>query len=61
MVYYTGDIHGDPTRLEAFCQRWDLKEDDIIVLLGDVGANYYKGADIAEMKRQLEWSEKNVK
>ena len=24
MVYYTGDIHGDPMRLEVFCHRWNL-------------------------------------
>ena len=53
MVYYTGDIHGDPTRLEVFCQRWNLKEDDIIVLLGDVGANYFTGKRDDETKRRL--------
>lgn len=53
MVYYTGDIHGDPTRLEVFCQRWKLKEDDIIVLLGDVCANNYMSKRDEETKQRL--------
>ena len=53
MVYYTGDIHGDPTRLLIFCERWNLKEDDIIVLLGDVGANYYTGKRDEKVKQWL--------
>ena len=53
MVYYTGDIHGNPTQLEAFCQHWNLQVDDIIVLLGDVGSNYYTGKQDDEIKRRL--------
>ena len=53
MVYYTGDIHGDPMRLEVFCQRWNLSGNDILVLLGDVGANYYTGKRDDEAKRRL--------
>ena len=53
MVYYTGDIHGDPMRLESFCQRWNLSGNDILVLLGDVGANYYMGKRDDETKRRL--------
>lgn len=53
MVYYTGDIHGDPVRLESFCQRWNLSGNDILVLLGDVGANYYMGKRDDETKRRL--------
>ncbi len=43
MIYYTGDIHGDPRRIVQFAEHWDLTENDIIVILGDVGANYYLG------------------
>ena len=39
MVYYTGDLHGDLRELTRF-ERLHLTAADIVVLLGDVGANY---------------------
>ena len=41
MIYLTGDIHGNPLYIENFCRRIQPSEDDVIILLGDVGANYY--------------------
>lgn len=41
MIYYTGDIHGSAKEIVAFAQHYELTESDIIVILGDVGANYY--------------------
>lgn len=41
-VYLTGDIHGNPDRVIEFCKDMMLTEDDVVVLLGDVGANYFK-------------------
>lgn len=43
MIYLTGDIHGDPTRIELFCSKMNLTENDTIIMLGDVGLNYYGG------------------
>ena len=43
MVYSIGDIHGQPWDIEDFCLRMELTEKDIIVILGDVGANYHGG------------------
>lgn len=43
MIYLTGDIHGDPKRILHFCQKKSITEKDIIIILGDVGANYYGG------------------
>lgn len=43
MIYYTGDIHGSTYELAYYCKRLQLTEDDIIIVLGDVGANYYGG------------------
>ena len=40
MIYYTGDIHGDPYEVIQFCDSKKLTEQDTLVLLGDVGANY---------------------
>ena len=41
MVYITGDIHGDPAEIIYLSDRYGLTKDDILVILGDVGANYY--------------------
>lgn len=41
MVYYTGDIHGNARELVAFANRFKLTDSDVMIILGDVGANYY--------------------
>lgn len=43
VICLTGDIHGEPQRIVDFCEKEHLTEQDIIVLLGDVGANYFGG------------------
>lgn len=53
MVYFTGDIHGSPWDIEDFCLRMELTEKDIIVILGDVGANYHGGRQDDLMKSVL--------
>lgn len=41
MIYYTGDIHGQPFEIVRFCKKINLTREDTVVILGDVGANYY--------------------
>ena len=41
MIYYTGDIHGSTLEIVTFCMRFKPSKDDTIVILGDVGANYF--------------------
>lgn len=41
MIYITGDIHGDIFPLLEFIDDHQLGADDTIVLLGDVGLNFY--------------------
>ncbi len=41
MIYYTGDIHGSTTEILTFCERFKPTKNDTIVILGDVGANYF--------------------
>lgn len=53
MVYFTGDIHGAPYRIIRFCKRYNLTKDDIVIILGDVGANYSRDSRDDEMKRQF--------
>lgn len=51
MVYYTGDIHGGKYEIVRFAKRMNLTAQDIIVILGDVGANYYETDRDHELKR----------
>lgn len=53
MIYYTGDIHGMPWNIISFCKKVKTTKDDTIVILGDVGANYYGDSRDIECKRQL--------
>lgn len=40
MIYITGDIHGSLEPIFDLVEKYAPTEDDIIVILGDVGANY---------------------
>lgn len=41
MILVTGDIHGEVHRISNTVSRLELGSEDVIVLLGDVGMNYY--------------------
>ena len=41
MIYFTGDIHGEVFRVAEAIEKYQITESDTIVLLGDVGMNYY--------------------
>ena len=43
MIYITADPHGEFHHIAGFCKRMKTSIDDIIVILGDVGLNYYGG------------------
>lgn len=53
MVYFTGDIHGAVEGINAFINKVHPTNDDMIVLLGDVGANYYGGRRDNLLKKYL--------
>ncbi len=40
LIYITGDTHGQFGHVAAFCERFQTKRDDILIILGDVGVNY---------------------
>lgn len=42
MIYITGDTHGNLDRIVTFYEDNHLKDKDVIIILGDVGLNYYK-------------------
>lgn len=53
MVFFTGDIHGNDRNITRFVNRINPKRSDTIVLLGDVGANYYGDRKDTRLKERL--------
>ena len=53
MIYITGDCHGQFNHIIDFCVRHNISEEDIIILLGDVGLNYYLGEKDKINKQRL--------
>ena len=41
MIYITGYTHGDMNRIVRSCERMETSQEDIMIILGDVGLNYY--------------------
>ncbi len=53
MVYLTGDIHGVSQKIVRFCAGVKPTKEDIIIILGDVGANFSGDKRDDKMKREL--------
>lgn len=53
MIYYTGDIHGETYHITQFCRRFRPTREDTIIILGDVGANFYGGGRDTRTKFEL--------
>lgn len=53
MVYFSGDIHGRPDNICSLCESYKLSKDDVLILLGDVGANYYGNKRDKRVKEAL--------
>ena len=53
MYYITGDTHGDFTRIERFCERFHPTRDDVMIILGDAGFNYYGGKRDQRIKQRM--------
>lgn len=51
MFYITGDTHGDFSRYLAFADKIQPTEQDVMIVLGDAGLNYYTGEKDAVRKR----------
>lgn len=41
MVYLTGDTHGEFKRIKSFCAGNQTTINDVLIILGDAGINYY--------------------
>lgn len=53
MFYITGDTHRDFGRIEDFCARINPAPEDVMIILGDAGINYYGGWRDQDLKRRL--------
>ena len=53
MIYITGDTHGDFSRIERFCEKFQPSRDDIMIILGDAGFNYYGGKRDQRVKERM--------
>lgn len=51
--YITGDTHRDFDRIEAFCEENGTTVDDVMIILGDAGINYYLTNSDREVKERL--------
>ena len=55
MFYITGDTHGDFDRVRDFCEENETTTDDVLVILGDAGINFY--LNVYDERRKAEISE----
>ena len=49
-VYITGDTHGDFRQIGDFCFSMGTKRDDVMIVLGDAGLNYF--GDVRDTARK---------
>lgn len=53
MIYITGDTHGDFDRIIRFCEKMQTCQDDVMIILGDAGFNYYGGFRDERKKKRM--------
>ena len=53
MIYITGDKHGDFSEVYAFCCKNKTTRDDLMIVLGDAGINYYANEQDIYLKNSL--------
>ena len=51
MIYITGDMHGSLAPVYNFFDQYKPQPNDVLVVLGDVGLNYYGTIDDIRIKR----------
>lgn len=54
MIYITGDTHGDFRNVARFCEKMQTSKDDVLIILGDAGINYYGPEQDERKKKYLE-------
>lgn len=51
--YITGDTHGDFERIRCFCEENGTSKEDVMIILGDAGINYYMDGRDRILKEEL--------
>ena len=54
MIYLTGDTHGNFDRIKRFCEMNNTTKDDVLIILGDAGINYYLNKRDYKLKQELQ-------
>lgn len=54
MIYITGDTHGDFRNVARFCKKMQTSKEDVLIILGDAGINYYGPEQDKRKKKYLE-------
>ena len=52
-VYLTGDTHRDFDRIYSFCEEYGTIAEDVLIILGDAGINYFCDYRDLELKSEL--------
>ena len=52
-IYVTGDKHGDFSGIMRFCDQQGTTRNDMIIVLGDAGINYYRNERDLRLKEML--------
>lgn len=53
MIYITGDTHRDFENVIEFCHLHNTTIDDVLIILGDVGLNYYLDSSDNKVKKRV--------
>lgn len=52
-IYITGDTHRNFKRIQSFCYKAQTNREDILIILGDAGINYYLDSSDKPLKKKL--------
>lgn len=53
MIYITGDTHRRFEHVQEFCERMNTSTEDVLIILGDAGINYYRDESDVNLKQTL--------
>ena len=54
MIYITGDKHADFKEVLFFCFQNETTKDDVLIVLGDAGINYFANEKDNSLKESLQ-------
>lgn len=53
LIYITGDVHGYFGRVRRFARLHETRDEDVLIVLGDAGINFWGDKSDLKLKRQL--------